>query len=30
VVGGGEGGLESRGEGSWFQAKDLTGWNSPL
>ncbi len=20
------GGLESKGEGSWFQARDLTGW----
>jgi hypothetical protein len=25
-VGGGEGGLESKGEGSWFQARDLNGW----
>ncbi len=23
---GGEGGLESKGEGSWFQASDLSGW----
>jgi hypothetical protein len=25
-VGGGEGGLESKGEGSWFQARDQSGW----
>ncbi len=26
-MGGGEGvGLESKGDGSWFQAEDLTGW----
>ncbi len=25
-VGGGEGGLESKDEGSWFPARDLTGW----
>jgi hypothetical protein len=25
-VGGGEGRLESKGEGSWFQARDLSGW----
>ncbi len=24
-MGGSEGGLESKGEGSWFQAKDLSG-----
>ncbi len=25
-MGGGEGGLESKGEGSLFQARDLSGW----
>jgi hypothetical protein len=25
-VGGGEGRLESKGEGSWFQARDQSGW----
>jgi hypothetical protein len=25
-VGGGEGRLESEGEGSWFQARDQSGW----
>jgi hypothetical protein len=25
-VGGGKGCLESKGEGSWFQARDLSGW----
>jgi hypothetical protein len=25
-VGGGEEGLESKGEGSWFQARNLSGW----
>ncbi len=25
-MGGGEGGLEIKGEGSWFQARDLSGW----
>jgi hypothetical protein len=25
-VGGGEGGFESKGEGSWFRGRDLSGW----
>ncbi len=25
-MGGGEEGLESKGEGSWFQARNLSGW----